>query len=263
MDISTDILKLAPWSISMASTATTCAHAFHNKYTRKIKEAQADDTAAALVGTVIHKVLELAVQKIPFEKAWATGLESYALTMDVKDQVLTFRTAVEDFLERIEKFKKNFGVTTVIPERKVAITPKFSKAGFFDKGGLLRGVVDLTLVTSDGRVVVIDHKTGAKQDISKHAPQLESYAVMLQASMPGIKSVRSAIHYVGASPDERGSRTVWAAEYQADEIINTLRPRVIQTLQSAADSVSENQEPNKDCWLCRFCGYKSTCPAYT
>lgn len=259
MDIPANVLELAPWSTSMAGLATACPWAFNKKYREKQKSTEPAPEQQT-VGTVVHKILEYAVQGVPLDRVFHNVLPSFDLTYTMKEMVLTYRDAIEDFLRRLENFKTQLGVTKVYPERKSAITPEFTKCSFFDKKGLFRGVIDLTLLLADKRAVVLDHKSGSPKDVRHHQSQLESYAVILKAQHPELKSVRAGLHVLGGDPQPNGKRILWIREHAADYINTNLRSSLIKVLTQAAQSV-QSDEPKKS-WMCDWCGYKTICPLY-
>lgn len=243
----------------MAGLAINCPHAFDLKYRKKQKSLEPAPESQT-VGTVVHKVCEFAIQGVPLNRVFQQVLASFDLTHNMKETVMTFRDAVEDFVQRLENFKAQFKVKQAIPEKKLAITPDFKKTTFFDKKGLFRGVVDVTLITGDNRCVVIDHKTGAHKPINQHQDQLEGYAVILTSHYPELKSVRAALNYLGGDPQPNGKRLVWARQHETPHITTRLRQSLIKHLTRAADS-AQSDEPRKG-WMCNFCGFKPICPLY-
>lgn len=260
MDIPKEVLELAPWSTSMANLATACPWAFHKKYREKTKPVEPPPEQQT-VGNVVHKILEFAVQDVPLERVFKQVMSSFDLTHNMKETVFTYRDAIEDFLRRLDNFKKQFKVKKLFPERKMAITPTFEACKFFDKGGLFRGVIDLTMILGDDRGVVLDHKSGAPKDIRHHQDQLEGYAVILKAQMPELKSVRAGLNPLGGDLRADGKRIIWAREHSADNIDTHLRAALLKALTRAATSV-QSDEPRKG-WMCNWCGYRPICPLYT
>jgi ATP-dependent exoDNAse (exonuclease V) beta subunit len=243
----------------MAGTAIACPHAFDLKYRQKTKPVEPAPESQT-VGTVVHKICEFAIQGVPLNRVFDQVLASFDLTHNMREEVLTFRDAVEDFVQRIEGFKTQFKVKKVVPEKKLAITPAFTQTTFFDKKGLFRGVIDVTIITGDDRCVVIDHKSGAQKPLSMHQDQLEGYAVILTANYPTIKAVRAGLNYLGGEPQANGKRIVWAREHDKNHINTRLRQNLIKHLTRAADS-AKTDEPKKS-WMCNFCGYRPLCPLY-
>lgn len=260
MEIPENVLKHAPWSTSMMQTALTCPRLFHERYVLRNKPEREEDKATQ-VGTIVHKILEFAVQGVSVQKAVNATFDFYENTMTelVRDETLTFREAIEDFLRGLDTFKRAQKVTQIFPEQKIAVSRDFKSTKFFDKTSLFRGVVDLTLITGDGRAVVIDHKTGALKPIFQYQDQLDGYAVMLEALVPNLKAARSAIHFVGANVKEGEKRTVWDREHPRDYIQTTLRKRLIDRLAQAANHVTQTTAPTTS-WMCNYCGYEPSCP---
>jgi CRISPR/Cas system-associated exonuclease Cas4 (RecB family) len=259
MEIPKEVLDLAPWSTSMANLAIACPWAFDTKYRKKQKSVEPAPEQQT-VGNVVHKILEIAVQGPTLSHVFKQVLPTFDLTHNTKEMVLTYRDVIEDFLRRLESFKVQMKVTKVFPERKMAITPEFTECKFFDKKGLFRGVIDLTLLLADKRAVVIDHKSGAPKEIRHHQYQLESYAVILTAQMPELTAVRAGLNSLGGDPLPNGKRIVWAREHSAQHINTNLRSSLIKFLTKAATS-AQSDEPRKG-WMCNWCGYKPICPRY-
>jgi ATP-dependent exoDNAse (exonuclease V) beta subunit len=254
------VLDHAPWSISKANTAIQCPHAFdlqYRKKTKKVESAPENQT----VGNVVHKICELALQGAPLDRVFSQVSDSYDLTHNLREEVLTFRDAVEDFLRRMDSFKAQFKVTKVVAEKKLAINPDFTQSPYFNKKGLFRGIIDVTLVTNDNHCVVIDHKSGVKKPLSTHQEQLEGYGVIILANYPTIKSVLAGLNFLGGEPQANGKRIVWAHTYERDHITTRLRQNLVKHLTRAADS-AKTDEPKKG-WMCNYCGYRPLCPLHT
>lgn len=254
------VLQTGPWSYSMAEAALMCPLLFHKKYRLKEKGTKPESTATT-VGNVVHKILEWVVMGAPIDKAFAQAIESKALTYDVEMQVRTFRDAVEDFVKGLEVFDKKYGIKKKFAERKIGLDTNFKLADFF-RGCFFRGVIDLTIVTRDNWGVIIDHKSGALKSIDKYKDQVEAYGLFADASFPGLVGVRAAIHFVGADPNEKGTRTAWAPHYSIEEVRTQFRENLIKMLQRATDNVQNTQEPHKS-WKCDYCDYQPTCPAHS
>jgi hypothetical protein len=175
--------------------------------------------------------------------------------------VQTYRDAVADFKKGLEAFDRTFGIHEIMTEKKIALKPDFTLTKFFAKDGLIRGVIDLVIITKNKKVVIIDHKSGAVKPIDLYQTQTETYAVFMDRLVNGLTGVRIAIHYVGADPNINGKRTVWAPEYNMEVVRTQFRENLIQYLTKAAEAVVDSDAPHK-CWLCNYCGYKPVCPAY-
>lgn len=257
--ISEEALSLIPWSVSKITAAITCPFSFNLRY--KEKEKMTDPPPETqIVGTVVHKVLEYALQDVPLDRVLLRVLESYDLTYTLEEEVRTFLPAVKEFLERTALFKKQLGVTKTIVEQKLAIDRDFNKTKFFNNSGLFRGAVDVLFLTQGKSALVLDHKTGAHKPLSMHQAQLESYAVLLVSEYPGLKQVRAGIHYVGGDAQPNGKRTLWANGHTKNNVVNRLRKQLLERIEQATISATTN-EPKKG-WMCNYCGYKSMCPIH-
>lgn len=254
------VLQLAPWSYSMAEAALMCPHLFHRKYRLKEKGTKPESTATT-VGNVVHKILEWAIMGAPVDKAMAQAIEQRQLTYDVEMQVRTFRDAIGDFIRGLEAFDKKYGIKKKFAERKIGLDTNFKLAEFF-KGCFFRGVIDLTIVTRDNWGVIIDHKSGALKSIDKYKDQVEAYGLFADATFPGLVGVRAAIHFVGADPNEKGTRTAWAPHYSIEDVRTQFRTNLITMLQRATDNVQNSQEPRKS-WKCDYCDYQPTCSVHS
>lgn len=252
------VLARAPWSPSMANTAINCPQAFHRRYVLKEKSKE-PDSLASTVGTVVHKVLEWVMLEVSVDKAFKQALESYELTHEATMLVQTYRQAVEDFLRGIDEFDRTVGIHKILAEQKVALTPDWRPTKFFSREGLIRGVIDLVIITKNRQAVVIDHKTGVVKPISKYQEQTETYSIFVDALISGLASVRMAIHYVGADPNISGKRTIWAPEYSVEVVRTKFKENLVAYLLRAAEAAAT--EEATPCWLCNFCGYKASCPA--
>lgn len=253
------VLQTGPWSYSMAETALLCPLLFHKKYRMKEKGTKPEDDVTT-VGNVVHKILEWVIMGAPIDRSFAQAIEQRQLTYDVEMQVRTYRAAVEEFVRGLETFDKTRGIKKKFTERKIGLDTNFKLAEFF-RGCFFRGVVDLTIVTKDNWGVIIDHKSGALKSIDKYKDQIEAYGLFADASFPGLVGVRTAIHFVGADPNEKGTRTTWAPEYSIEVVRTQFRQNLVALLERAATHVQTSQDPHKT-WKCNYCEYQLTCPAH-
>lgn len=261
LDIPDIVMKHAPWSPSMASTAINCPHAFSLRYVKKEKRVE-PESLDSRVGTVVHAILEWVAQGAEVHVAFAKALEGYHLPHEGQMMVQTYRDAVADFKKGLQEFDQKFGIREVLIEKKIAVKPDFTLTEFFAHNGLIRGVIDLVIITKKGKkAVIIDHKSGSVKPIDMYQTQTETYAVLIDRLVQGLSGVRIAIHYVGADPNINGKRTVWAPEYNMEVVRTQFRENLVAYLTKAAEAVANSDEPNK-CWLCNYCGYKPVCPAY-
>lgn len=246
------LMNQAPWSPSKVDKAMQCALAFHYRYTDKVKQSS---NTYSRIGTAAHRAQELILEGSGATDALKIAVdESTDLTNAEIEKVRMFRDALVGFHKKLERFKHKHGVTKVMLEEKWAITSNFEPCDFFDKTGMVRGVVDLALLTKDGYVIVIDHKSGKKKPVDKFQLQLDTYAVMALAHFPECKGVQPALHFMAHE------KILWDSMRERDHITDVLQPWLQQRLTRAGEKVVD-RTPGTG-WWCGWCDYKSMCPAW-
>jgi len=242
----------------MANKAHTCPFAFHQKYVakEKAKEAPRIDNQ---VGTAVHTILELCVRGATIDAAYQKVV-SDGLLYEVEISIHNFRVAIEEFLAGLERFKTKFKVVKVYPEKKLGLTKDFTATDYWNKKDdcLIRGAIDLTLLTGFKQAAIIDHKSGAKKELSTYDHQVGVYSLLVDAYVDNLRAVRTGIHYVGASKNRNGTRTEWAPEYPIETVRTRFREDVTQWLNEAAEHAQTTVA--KESWMCGFCGYQHLCP---
>jgi CRISPR/Cas system-associated exonuclease Cas4 (RecB family) len=255
-----EVLALGPWSVTMIDLAMNCPHAFNKKY-RLREKATTPKREDTQVGTVVHRILELALggpATASVENIMEQVLKTETVTYDVQLRVRTYRTAIKDFLQRLQTLRTTRGVLHQRQEVKVGLNPDFTSTNFF-QAKFFRGAIDLSFKTRDNWGVIIDHKSGVRQEMEKYAKQLDAYGLFADVLYPGLKGVQGAIHFVGCDPNERGSRTEWGPTHSIEAVRTTLRQRLVDALIAAVKHVTDNQAPTKS-WQCEYCDYSATCP---
>lgn len=255
------VLRAAPWSISKAGSLERCQRQYERKYVLKLAEGPSPKSGRT--GTAVHYVLErglLEDNDAPeFLKACLEHVahEKKLLVNEVLDAEV-FLPYCGDFVRRVRAFKLKLGVKQLLVEHRLAIRPDFAPGEFFDKEGLLRGVIDLALITGDDVLVVVDHKTGRPKPIIYHHEQMYSYALMGAAHFP-VRAVQGTIHYVGET--ELSRMTAMSRDYIEGE----LRPWLVKYLNRLADKlalVEAGNAPANTGWMCEWCPhvFEPECP---
>ena len=260
MEFSKATLSRAPWSYSMANLAHNCPFAFHRKYVLR-ERPTAPERIEGKIGSIVHSILEWCVMGMTVDQAFEKSLEVYDMLYEVEIAVQNFRVPVTEFIKGLERWKKAHNVVQVFPEKKLGLTKDFKTTDYRNKKGdcLIRGIIDLTLLTGNKRAVIIDHKTGAKKTLDTYDHQVGVYSLMVDALASGLRGVRTAIHYVGANRNRKGSRTEWQPEYPVEVVRSRFREDITQWLNKAAESAESTTDP-KSGWMCGWCGYQPVCP---
>jgi len=241
------LVKYGPWSPSKASLAATCALAFKYRYIDKV--ATGPKGSAAIVGVTVHRAQELVLQGVHVAEALSTAItESESdLTHKDKEKVKTFAQPLIDFDERIRVFKSNYPVKHVLLENKWAVTKDYEACDFADERGIIRGIVDMSLVLESGHVIIIDHKTGRVRPATYYTTQLHFYTVMALAHFPDLKGVQCALHYVAHSKLE------WSNPVKPSYIKDVLQPWLIDYLnKKSVKADTPDATVGKHCDWCDF-----------
>lgn len=254
--------QYAPWSISKASIAETCALQFEHKYLKKTPEAP--KATGNQVGTAAHAVLEFRLGGMKAKDARKAALEKTPLTGEEVDTLSSFDETIEAFLVRFDGFCKANGVTEVLREVQWAITADYKPTEFFAKDVYFRGAVDLGAVTANKDLFIIDHKSGFAKDISKDNKfkyQLNSYAVLAHACRPDLAGVRTGIHFLQGAEQ---MRLQWLDYIEAPRIGKLYAPWLYKHLNDVAEMLQPPRmgRPKIDKWPCSYCSFRPVCAAY-
>jgi hypothetical protein len=245
------VLDLSPWSLSKAQTAITCPFKFRAQYIDR-RQGQPPTSSAGVIGSAVHKVLEMALQGKSVKDAYTRVLVNTQLTTTEKEEAMSFAHNVMSFVERMEKFKRKTKVDKVFVEHRFGFSVDGQPTGFKGNNVFFRGIWDFAMLTHSKHLIIIDHKTGAKKKIEDHREQLWSYAVSALGIVPDLRGAQSAIHYVGTE------ELVWDKMLSRNKIEADIIPWFASFLDKAAEAATTGQ-PKKS-WLCMFCGHMDICP---
>lgn len=255
------VLRHAPWSISKANLLDLCGAQYAYKYVDKLKESR--KSSSSRVGVVAHALLEAELKTPGQELVGLLELakDKEALSTEEYREVLTRIPAITDFGARIKRFKAGHGVKQEFIEHQLAMRPDFSRTSFFDKGGLLRGVLDHGMITQDNVMIVLDHKSGKKKPMREHSTQFYAYMLMVMANFP-VTAVQCGINYIGTDqvewfPRENGESGAWSRED-----VSKLRVWLEHYLNKSARKlalVDDRTIPPETGWQCDYCGYVDAC----
>jgi len=253
---------MRPWSKSKMDAATGCALRFHLQYTEKAQGARVE-RGAGRIGRAAHQVLEaqLKGKKEPIRELLSAHGAEEELTSVETEELFCLEDQILEFMERFGSWMKRHGVAKqhLGIERRLAVKENFTKTRFWDNdNGMYRGVVDLMIRVPAGKmfdVVVLDHKTGKSTRIDYHTDQMKSYAVLAEANLRNVRSVRLALHFV------QHGKITFMPEIGVEQIRDEYRPwllnKVLETEELVANRTTN--DPTEG-WACDFCQYQHICP---
>lgn len=259
------VLKHGPWSISKTNLLDLCAAQYAYKYVDKLKEGK--KSSSSRVGVVAHALLESELKAPGQELAGLLEIarDKEGLSSEEHRQVMTRIPAISDFAARIRRFKKANGVTQEFIEHQLAIKADFTKTSFFDKTGLLRGVLDHGMITDANVMIVLDHKSGKKKKMEEHSTQFYAYMLMVMANFP-VAAVQCGINYIGTDqvewyPRANGDSGVWTRA-EVSELRIWLEHYLNKSVRKLA-MIDENAAEPETGWQCDYCGYVDACDVGT
>lgn len=253
-----NVLQNGPWSISKANCLNMCPKQYNYKYITKTPEVS--KSAESQFGVFLHQIIETILKNPKIEAE--TLIEESDLNIDQKIEAMKRAKSIMSFNERIDKFKELHGVKTTLVEHKLAIGSDFKKTDFFNKEGLLRGLIDYGMITKDRVLIIIDHKSGRKKPINEHNVQFNAYMILGAANFD-IDAVQCAVNYIGSDKLEwanhrDGSTKPWTrAEIEQQTkrwlvtYLNSLEPQI--------EALSLGKIKHKVGWQCEWCSYSPIC----
>lgn len=259
--------KYAPWSYSKAELAETCPAQFkHRHLTKTAGTAAPSDTK---VGIVAHEILEHCVAGTARGDARKRALEQNPLTDSEREMLRMLEDNIEHFLQRFDRFCKTQGAEQILTEVAWAITDTYQPTEFFAPDAYFRGKVDLGVVTRDGTLFVIDHKSGVAKDLrrdQKKKQQLQAYGVLAAPNLPQIAGMRAGIHFMQG--DDPSMRLQWVDFVSADNLRRAYAPWLYERLNECAQHLADDVFPARPTkkmpkgWPCHWCNYQAACPSF-
>lgn len=259
------VIDAGPWSLSKASTLSTCVRQFEFKYVQKAKEGA--KSTQSRVGVSAHTIQEYALNRASsfeaLQEFTRECIEKDGLTHAESVEVISKLPGVMDFARKVSDLKAQYGVLDELVETKLAMTALGEKADFFHKNVFMRGVLDYGLITSSRVMLLVDHKSGKRKRITEHAPQFYTYMLLALACYPDIIGVQCAINYFGSPeldwfPRFNGESGPWSR----DEIIRIAAPWLEKHLNQLTKrlTILDNANPPPETgWQCEYCGYVDRC----
>lgn len=245
------LLKNAPWSVSKASLAAQCSKAFDYRYVKK--ERGLPSGTESKIGTAAHRVQELVIQGVNVNSAIAKALEEdTTLTHSECEAVRAFESAYVKFKDKLDAFARTHPIKEIHTEKKLAIDINFQPCDYNSPDCLIRGNIDVLIITESNNVIVIDHKTGKLKPIFKHKVQLDTYLLFAAAHFPEMQGFQAAIHSL-----KYQNQIDWAEARSREYVVTKLQPWLLEYLEKQAAGVETIEA--KLTPLCGWCDYRNSC----
>ncbi|MDD3488024.1 MAG: PD-(D/E)XK nuclease family protein [Candidatus Pacebacteria bacterium] len=226
----------------------------------KLKEPKSKE---AVFGTYIHKVLKWFYQKDPHFPTLDALLDYYKESWPKKSEGFEWQDPEEEnsyFKEGIrileEYYKTNIPHQTSILDLEtrfeVTIDEDPDKP---NKKHILTGIIDRIDKLPDGRMEIIDYKTGkriASQRETDSSAQLSLYAIGVKNRWPrtDLKNLSLSLYFLKFNEKIQSQRTEEDLEKSKEEVIKTIHK---------IEKSSFEPRPSP---LCGWCGYRNICPIW-
>lgn len=254
--------RLSP---SRAADFVTCPLLYRYRTIDRLPEPV---SSAASRGTLVHAVLEklfglrapertLTSARSLVEPLWQELVTSRPELTDLYNDELELATATseEEWLAATEPLLESYFhledpqfVEPAETELRVELA--------LDSGLKLVGIIDRVDIAPDGRIRIIDYKSGRSPGVAFEGAalaQLKFYALMVWRTRGVIPTVLQ-LYYLG-------NRTVLSYEPTESDLIATER-RVNAIWDAIANSLARREFVARPSASCRFCNFKSMCPAF-
>ena len=248
-----------PWSLSPSSCSSfkECPLAFRFSYLERLPEPPAPWTTK---GTLVHRALELLLDRPPDERSPDAGLADLARArnelaphpdfadLDLTDEEwVKFDTDAETLVQKYFQLEDPRTVRPIGLELKLEANLGPTR---------LRGIIDRLELDEDGEFVVTDYKTGSVPSEFWEAKSLSGvhmYALLCER-MLGRRPARVQLFYL--------SKPEAIIATPTDQSIRGVERRTTAMYQAIAQACERDDFRAKPGRLCDFCTFKPYCPAH-
>ena len=226
----------------------------------KLKEPKSKE---AVFGTYIHKVLKWFYQKDPHFPTLDALLDYYKESWPKKSEGFEWQDPEEEnsyFKEGIRILEEHY--KTNIPHQTSILDLETRFEVTIDEGPdkpnkkhILTGIIDRIDKLPDGRIEIIDYKTGkriASQRETDSSAQLSLYAIGVKNRWPrtDLKNLSLSLYFLKFNEKIQSQRTEEDLEKSKEEVIKTIHK---------IEKSSFEPRPSP---LCGWCGYRNICPIW-
>lgn len=246
-------------SKSKINTFITCPLKFKYQY---IDEIESKPNEFAVLGTNVHSIAE------DFIKLNKVGNYDEILSI-----LLEFESKFEDdYTDHCENLAKFFYEMLVEKEYKCFIAEEY----LFSEKHNFNGFADIVLEDKEGKLFVIDYKTGKASSAKKYKLELCYYKMLIEEQYPGKivskagiyftkEGVLSALEFKDLESD-KNSKSINESdknsenEYNEDKICSMKDYQLaINYIKTVRIEIDAGEFPAKRQHLCNYCDYQELC----
>lgn len=214
------------WSYSRLSTWTQCPFKAKLLLIDKMQEPK---NAAMERGDDIHKKLEMYMEKggrLPKE----AGI-------------------YKDMLKDIRQNRAKNKYEAISAEMQVAFNKDLKQVDWFDKDAWLRGIIDLYILESNDKAVIIDYKTGRRKN--EHTEQADMYAAIFYLLNKDTFDKNGTITVKFLYVDQPAATEMLEKTYNLNSAKKHLQ-RFVKLGTAMTSDISFKKKPSNKCRWCHF-----------
>ena len=239
-------------SKSAVNSFINCPRQFKYQYIDKIKSNQNE---FAELGSNVHQIAEDFIKSDALKE-----------NKDILATLKEFESKYEDdYTDHCENLAKFFKKMFIEQEYKLFIAEEY----LFSEIHNFSGFADLVLEDKDGKLFVIDYKTGNARDVNKYKLELCYYKMLIEEQYPSKEVSKAGIYFTKAGilsalefsdniedEDNKVSK-INKENYEICSIKDyNLSVRFIDTIRLEIDS---GEFPPRRQRLCSYCSYSERC----
>lgn len=231
-------LKYAPYSFSKMESFASCKRKFKHTYIDKLYYPISN--IALEKGSYIHKCLEDWVEE-------GNKRPSFNFKLSTPENIQDYNNIVDTFIDSPlgEKYFRTLNILGAETKfgLKIDDNNQLIETNYYDKGALLRGMID-QMSSTENRIVVVDWKSG-KVALEPKSDQVMLYALWIMTSQPNVNEVESNFVYVEHNIEKQ-------YVYTRDQL-----PEMRKNFAMRIKSIElETEFPKNITALCDWCSFK-------
>lgn len=227
-------------SKSKVNDFINCPRKFKYRY---IDELESKPNEFAVLGTNVHQIAQDFIE-----------LNQIGTYDEILKTLLDFESNYEDdYTEHCKNLAKFFYEMLVEKEYKCFIAEKY----LFSEKYNFNGYADIVLEDKEGKLFVIDYKTGKASSASKYKLELCYYKMLIEEQYPDKEVIKAGIYF---TKEGILSDLEFLDKKSTDDICSIedyeLSINFIRTVRLQIDT---GEFPTKRGYLCNYCDYQELC----